>query len=171
MKENCPHFQYHCFSTSQAISTSWQVIRLLFSIPPKILSPRSFFEARQMMTLFKSANWHLYSGRHRAGNNKQKVRQGMVKFYKRGGVWHPPPPPFARYVSRNGLTIGRLIMFIHVFQCSPRGCRSIQARQIVFQLYYRLLAQKFSNGGSLRHRSGGKTCHALYPRASIRDTQ
>ena len=31
-----------------------------------------------------------------------------------------------------------------------RGGRSIQARQLVFQSYYRLLAYQFSNGNSLR---------------------
>ena len=41
------------------------------------------------------ATFNLYSGRPRVGlsvNNKQKVRQAMVKI-SRGGGWLPPPPP------------------------------------------------------------------------------
>ena len=44
-----------------------------------------------------------------------------------------------------------------------RGGRSIQARQLVFQSYYHLLAHEFSNGSSLRP-SWGRTCRASYPR-------
>ena len=60
-------------------------------------------------------NFNLYSGRPRVGlsvNNKQKVRQAMVKISRGGWQPSPPPPPppptLARYVSRNGLTIGGL---------------------------------------------------------------
>ena len=56
----------------------------------------------QILTTF-----NCYSGRPRVGlsvNNKQKVRQAMVKI-SRGGV---ATPPQVRYVSRNGLTIGGL---------------------------------------------------------------
>ena len=59
----------------------------------------------QILTTF-----NLYSGRPKVGlsvDNKQKVRQVMVKI-SRGGVTTTPPPPLARYVSRNGLTIGGL---------------------------------------------------------------
>ena len=48
-----------------------------------------------------------------------------------------------------------------------RRGRSIQARQLVFQSYYRLLAYQFSNGISLRP----FWCHAPSPRSSVRDTQ
>ena len=54
---------------------------------------------------------NLYSGRHRVGlsvNNKQKVRQAMVKIRRGRGGGNHPPPPLTRYVSRNGLTIGGL---------------------------------------------------------------
>ena len=57
----------------------------------------------QILTTF-----NLYSGRPRVGLlvcNKQKVRQAMVEISRAGGN---PPPPLARYVSRNGLTIGGL---------------------------------------------------------------
>ena len=59
----------------------------------------------QILTTFD-----FYSGRPRVGlsvNNKQKVRQEMVKI-SRGGWYDPPPPPSARYVSRNGSSIGGL---------------------------------------------------------------
>ena len=58
----------------------------------------------QILTTF-----NLYSGRARVGllvNNKQKVRQAMVKISRGGGG--ATTPPLARYVSRNGLTIGGL---------------------------------------------------------------
>ena len=61
----------------------------------------------QILTTF-----NFYSGRPRVGlsvNNKQKVRQAMVKISRGGGGWQPPSPPLPRYVSRNRLTIGRLI--------------------------------------------------------------
>ena len=51
--------------------------------------------------------FNLYSGRPRVGlsvNNKQKVRQAMVKISIRGEATSPPPP------GRNGLTIGGLNM-------------------------------------------------------------
>ena len=54
----------------------------------------------QILTTF-----NLYSGRPTVGlsvNNKQKVRQAMVKISRQGGDNHPPP--LARYVSRNGLS-------------------------------------------------------------------
>ena len=59
------------------------------------------------------ATFNLYSGRPRVGllvNSKQKVRQAMVKI-SRGGGWQPPPS-LARYVSRNGLTIGGFIELV-----------------------------------------------------------
>ena len=59
----------------------------------------------QILTIF-----NLYSGRPRVGlsvNNKQKVRQAMVNI-SRGGGGATTPTPFARYVSRNGLIIGRV---------------------------------------------------------------
>ena len=62
----------------------------------------------QILTTF-----NLYSGRPRVGisvNNKQKVRQAMVKISRGGGGWQPPP--LARYVSRNGLTVGGLITYV-----------------------------------------------------------
>ena len=52
----------------------------------------------QILTTF-----NLYSGRPRmvlSVNNKQKVRQAMVKI--------TPPPSLSRYVSQNGLIIGGL---------------------------------------------------------------
>ena len=55
--------------------------------------------------------FNLYSSRPEVGlsvNNKQKVRQATVKISGRG--WQPPPPPLARCVSRDGLTIGWLKM-------------------------------------------------------------
>ena len=68
----------------------------------------------QILTIF-----NLYSGRPRVGlsvNNKQKVRQAMMVKISRGGGNHttppPPPPHLARYVSRNGLTIGGLRYFV-----------------------------------------------------------
>ena len=61
----------------------------------------------QILTTF-----NFYSGRPRVGlsvNNKQKVRQAMVKISRGGDGNHTPPPlPLARYGSRNGLTIGGL---------------------------------------------------------------
>ena len=57
--------------------------------------------------------FNLCSGRPRvvlSGNNKQKIRKAMVKISRRG--WQPPPPPLARYVSRNGLTIRGLVWAI-----------------------------------------------------------
>ena len=54
--------------------------------------------------------FNLYSGRPRMGlsvNNKQKVRQAIVRI-SRGGGGDCNPPPLARYVCRNGLTIGEL---------------------------------------------------------------
>ena len=60
----------------------------------------------QILTTF-----NLYSGRPRVGlsvNNKQKVRQAMVKISREVAITPlppPPPPPLASYVSRNGLTI------------------------------------------------------------------
>ena len=55
------------------------------------------------------AIFNLYSGRPRVGlsvNNKQKVRQAIVKISRREGSGNPLP--LARYISRNGLTIGGL---------------------------------------------------------------
>ena len=63
----------------------------------------------QILTTF-----NLYSGRPRMGlsvNNKQKVRQAMVKI-SRGWGWQSPLPP-ARYVSQNGLTIRGLSMHFY----------------------------------------------------------
>ena len=67
---------------------------------------------RSILQILRTFN--LYSGRPKMGlsvNNKQNVRQAMVKISK--GGWQPspppPPPPLARYVSRNGLTIGGII--------------------------------------------------------------
>ena len=59
--------------------------------------------------------FNLYSGTPRMGlsvNNKQKVRQAVVKILR--GGWLPPPPspppPLARYVlNRNGLTLRGVI--------------------------------------------------------------
>ena len=62
----------------------------------------------QILTTF-----NLYSGRPGVGlsvSNKQKVRQAMDKT-SRGGV--ATPPPLARYVSQNGLTIGGLMASWH----------------------------------------------------------
>ena len=81
----------------------------------------------QILTTF-----NLYSGRPRVGlsvNNKQKVRQTMVTI-SRGGN---PPPPLARYVSRNGLTIRGLITFK-----SPR-CRCSDYFLFFTSLNYRLV--------------------------------
>ena len=69
----------------------------------------------QILTTF-----NLYSGRPRVGlsvSNKQKVRQAMIKI----SPPTPPTPSLTRYVSRNGLTIGGLIMC--KFRCSrnPSG--------------------------------------------------
>ena len=54
----------------------------------------------------------LYSVRPRVGlsvNNKQKVRQAMVKISRYVGVGvGVANTPLARYVSRNGFTIGRV---------------------------------------------------------------
>ena len=61
----------------------------------------------QILTTF-----NLYSGRPKVGlsvNNKQKVRQAMVKISRGGRGGNHPLLPLARYVSRNGLTIGGLI--------------------------------------------------------------
>ena len=62
----------------------------------------------QILTTF-----NLYSGGPRVGlsvNNKEKVRQAMVKISRFHPPPPPPPPPLARYVSRNVLTIGGLII-------------------------------------------------------------
>ena len=63
----------------------------------------------QILTTF-----NLYSGRPGVGlsvNSKQKVRQAMVKISRGGGGgWLP----LARYVSRNGLTIGGLNPSTHL---------------------------------------------------------
>ena len=65
----------------------------------------------QILTTF-----NLYSGRPRVGlsvNNKQKVRQAMVKISREG--WGGNPLPLARYVSRNGLTIGGLNFILPLY--------------------------------------------------------
>ena len=64
-----------------------------------------------------STTFNLYSGRPRVGlsvSNKQKVRQAMVKISRVGGGLATTHPPLARYVSRNGLTIGGLIALLRV---------------------------------------------------------
>ena len=49
-------------------------------------------------------------------NNKQKSDKQRLRFQEGGGGgggegrWQPPPTPLARYVSRNGLTIGGLVL-------------------------------------------------------------
>ena len=51
----------------------------------------------QILTTF-----NLYSGRPRVGlsvNNKQKVRQAMVKISRGGMATTPPPSPLTRYGS------------------------------------------------------------------------
>ena len=49
-------------------------------------------------------------------NNKQKVRQAMVKISRGGGGGGGGGNhPLARYVSQNGLTIGGLMVF-HISQ-------------------------------------------------------
>ena len=42
-------------------------------------------------------------------NNKRKVRQAMIKILRGGGGGGGGGNPLARYVSRNGLTIGGII--------------------------------------------------------------
>ena len=66
----------------------------------------------QILTTF-----NLYSGRPRLGlsvNNNKRVRQAMVKISRGGCGWQPPSLPPARYVSRNGLTIGGLRFRIYL---------------------------------------------------------
>ena len=55
------------------------------------------------------ATFNLYSVRPRMDlsvNNKERVRQSMVKI-SRGGGSHPPPP-WPEILAKNGLTIGGL---------------------------------------------------------------
>ena len=64
----------------------------------------------QILTTF-----NLYSGRPRmrpSVDNKQKVRQAKVKI-SRGRGAGGNHPPFFRYVSRHGLTIGWLTYIIY----------------------------------------------------------
>ena len=93
----------------------------------------------QILTTF-----NLYSGRPRVGlsvNNKQKVRQAVVKISRREVATLPPlppPPPLARYVSRNGLIIGGLAKLgaNSLFLPSPY---SVKFRQNIFgQIYLRI---------------------------------
>ena len=64
-------------------------------------------------------------------NNKQKVRQAIVKIsrggWKKGVATLPPPLSLTRYVGRNGLTIGGLRAFV----CKNQAGKDMRPSQVL----------------------------------------